>query len=606
MSIRWRIVVLLVQLAALSVATALVTGRPYAVETWYGAGMLSLIINPQILEPHYHRPGDVVGNSFFALLLYVTAPRVKYEIGWQVLAVFLFLSLTIGLAALVLGASRKEGKGVGIGRAATVLSKAATSRAIFSAVFALSLLEYRDVSSPDFWLLLTTWSAVTLIGLVNWQAFWGSLSGGPIPCSAEGMIGPSLLILSSPTLPQPGTAVRVRSDDCEAEGVILNRIHRNSDFWGQVHIDDIARCEALARKSVIVLEPITEPDRPAVGVVLAASTDTQLQFLSNKDLAVGRIVSVSATQSDVLFQIRWAEIEEAKVKGGAHQVIRAHATQLGVFDQEQFRLRRHLWVPKPGGAVRVPAQLEVNIQKLPTTNILIGSLLGTDIPVVLDCDLACQGHLAILGMTRMGKTTFALRVAKHLAGTRRVTILDQTGEWVAKKELPPYTSTAEDSQVGLSVYEPKVGSNAPAIALKYLKDWVNLAYTEYKTGTPLPRVLVIDEAHQFIPEPAGLGFGNPGREAALEFGALMMQIRKYGISVVLISQRTAVVAKSALSQCENLIAFKSVDQTGLEYLEAILGFDARKALPNLAHGEALVFGPAVSSDMPAAIAVAPA
>jgi DNA helicase HerA-like ATPase len=84
----------------------------------------------------------------------------------------------------------------------------------------------------------------------------------------------------------------------------------------------------------------------------------------------------------------------------------------------------------------------------------------------------------------------------------------------------------------------------------------------------------------------------------------MMQIRKYGITVILISQRTAVVAKSALSQCENLIAFKSVDQTGLEYLEAILGMDARKALPALRHGEALVFGPAVSADLPAVIAVA--
>jgi DNA helicase HerA-like ATPase len=80
-----------------------------------------------------------------------------------------------------------------------------------------------------------------------------------------------------------------------------------------------------------------------------------------------------------------------------------------------------------------------------------------------------------------------------------------------------------------------------------------------------------------------------------------MQVRKYGITLAMISQRTAVVAKTALSQCENVIAFKSVDQTGLDYLEAVLGPQARDILPNLQQGEALVCGPAVSSDYPVAV-----
>jgi hypothetical protein len=83
----------------------------------------------------------------------------------------------------------------------------------------------------------------------------------------------------------------------------------------------------------------------------------------------------------------------------------------------------------------------------------------------------------------------------------------------------------------------------------------------------------------------------------------MMQVRKYGISIILLSQRTAVVAKSALSQCENVIAFKSVDQTGLDYLEAMMGPEARALLPNLRQGQALVFGPAFSTDTPVVIEV---
>lgn len=143
----------------------------------------------------------------------------------------------------------------------------------------------------------------------------------------------------------------------------------------------------------------------------------------------------------------------------------------------------------------------------------------------------------------------------------------------------------------------------PDEGLTHLKGLINKGYTEYKTGSPFPRVLVIDEAHQFVPEPALLGFGSLGRESAITFGMYAMQVRKYGITLAMISQRTAVVANTALSQCESVIAFKSVDQTGLDYLEAVLGPQARDVLPSLQPGEALVSGPAFSSDYPVAITV---
>ncbi len=138
-------------------------------------------------------------------------------------------------------------------------------------------------------------------------------------------------------------------------------------------------------------------------------------------------------------------------------------------------------------------------------------------------------------------------------------------------------------------------------ALKILKDLEAIGRAEYATGTTQRRVLILEEAHQFVPEPALLGFGAPGREESIEFGLRMMQVRKYGISIVLISQRTAVVAKSALSQCENIVAFKSVDQTGLEYLEAIGGVGTRAFLPRLRQGEALVMGTAISAQTSVAL-----
>jgi DNA helicase HerA-like ATPase len=206
-------------------------------------------------------------------------------------------------------------------------------------------------------------------------------------------------------------------------------------------------------------------------------------------------------------------------------------------------------------------------------------------------------------MTKMGKSTFATRLASELAKTRRVTILDQTGEYVSKKGLPAFDNNIDWTTPGISVFEPKPGEVAADRALAFLDFLIKQAVEEYKVGTPFSRVVVIDEAHQFIPEPAGLTFNAPGRDSSFKIGLLLMQIRKYGISVILISQRTAVVAKSALSQCENLICFRSVDQTGLDYLEAIAGGDFRSILPQLGQGEALVFGPAITSDSPVALQV---
>jgi DNA helicase HerA-like ATPase len=235
----------------------------------------------------------------------------------------------------------------------------------------------------------------------------------------------------------------------------------------------------------------------------------------------------------------------------------------------------------------------------------LGQVIGTALPIYLNLGAASEGHVAILGMTKMGKSTLADQIARKLGQTRSVTVLDLTGEYVGRKGYTKYSGIVNLAAAGISVFEPKADEVPAKRALSFLKHILAVATPEYQAGAPFPRTIIIDEAHQFIPEPAGLGFNAPGRDASFEIGLLMMQIRKYGVSMILISRRTAVVAKSALSQCENLIAFRSVDQTGLDYLEAVAGPEVRFTLPRLQQGQALAFGPAISSEMPVAIQVTP-
>lgn len=611
MNVRWRLSVLGLQLLILATVSYLVTGQLYATGTWYFAVLLAIAINPQLLEPYYSRPSDVVANSIIFILLATTTPHAKTQAGWLFVGTGVVIAMLLSIIALVLGAGRRAGKFIGIASGAKSLSQVATSKVIYSAVFLLSAIETYPSLNRNFWILLIGWAVILILGGINWQAVWTSSRGREEYCIVEGMIGPSILLVSAPNLPPPGKTVALKASKLEVFGVIVNRIRRVNDIWGQIHVDNREYCESILTGQNLLIYPQENCSSNAsklVGSVDQGSTDKILRFLALRPLEIGQVIGVPVADADskpcILYQLSSALVERTEIKGGAHLVVRATGNQLGTFDESTLRFKQHRWVPTPGGPIYSPESLKkCDIREEFGDVLKIGHVIGTDIPIFLDQMAACEGHVAILGMTKMGKSTLATRIAHELARTRRVTILDQTGEYVSKKGFTPCDKNIDWNSPGVSVFEPKPGEVAADRALEFFNFLVKKAVEEYKTGTPYPRVVIIDEAHQFIPEPAGLGFQAPGRDSSFKIGLLLMQVRKYGISVYLISQRTAVVAKSALSQCENLIAFRSVDQTGLDYLEAIAGADIRSLLPQLRQREALVFGPAMSAEGAVAIEV---
>lgn len=604
MSIRWRLLVTTLQLLVLVIATAATTGLPYSGATWFAAGLFAVVINPKLLEPFYSKPADVIGNSAISLLLYLTTTRRVAWPGWDFLAISLLLALVCAIVASVFGTGKSNDRLESVAWAATAIAREFTALRIYSAVFWLALLEAFPQLGSRFWKMGIGWAAIVMIGSVNWERLWSVLTGAPTNCVVDGMIGPSQLLVSAPSLPQKGSHVVLRSDTTTAQGVVLARIRRTSDVWGRIHLADQHTCETLLQSGGMHLTCTDPFDLPVVGSVEATSTDAELCFYPTESLRLGSVIQVEDSSTDILYQVNSAEVKQVDVKGGAHLQVRAYATQLGTFNPQELCLRRHGWVPRPGAAVcRGSQQLGVELSQPPLSWLCLGHVLGTDIPVFLDMEAAAEGHVAVLGMTRMGKSCLAHRMASFLAAERIVTVLDQTGEYANKRRIDAYSGDHDAGEPGIAVYELRPGEVAADRALAYLERIMQISRREYETGTPTPRAILIDEAHQFVPEPAILGYGAPGRDSAVKFGLYMMQIRKYGITVVLVSQRTAVVAKSALSQCENLIVFRSVDQTGLHYLEAIAGRGVREMLPRLKQGEALVFGPAMSSDNPVAIEI---
>jgi DNA helicase HerA-like ATPase len=106
-----------------------------------------------------------------------------------------------------------------------------------------------------------------------------------------------------------------------------------------------------------------------------------------------------------------------------------------------------------------------------------------------------------------------------------------------------------------------------------------------------PIALMCDEAHFYIPERAQADSG--GAIAVEIFERIAKEGRKYGIGLVVISQRPSEVNRTVLSQCNNVVAMRLTngdDQSVIRRLlpDSLGSFG--ELLPVLDVGEALIVG----------------
>ncbi|UCH92438.1 MAG: DUF853 family protein, partial [Candidatus Aminicenantes bacterium] len=109
-----------------------------------------------------------------------------------------------------------------------------------------------------------------------------------------------------------------------------------------------------------------------------------------------------------------------------------------------------------------------------------------------------------------------------------------------------------------------------------------------------PIVFVCDEAHLYLPQKAD---ANPLEKRALEnFEKIAKEGRKYGVGLLVVSQRPSDVSETILSQCNNFIALRLTNDRDQSVVKKLLpdsmeGFT--ELLPILDIGEALIVGDSV-------------
>jgi hypothetical protein len=128
------------------------------------------------------------------------------------------------------------------------------------------------------------------------------------------------------------------------------------------------------------------------------------------------------------------------------------------------------------------------------------------------------------------------------------------------------------------------------------------AATRYKH----PWVLVLEEAHNYA-RPARSDEDRGQKLARMTFERIAKEGRKFGLSLIIASQRPSEISQTIISQCANFISHRLQNPDDIDHFRRIIPMQARRLLDQvtiLASGEAIVFGSAfhvptrVQFDMP--------
>ncbi|WP_260471800.1 ATP-binding protein [Bacillus salinus] len=105
----------------------------------------------------------------------------------------------------------------------------------------------------------------------------------------------------------------------------------------------------------------------------------------------------------------------------------------------------------------------------------------------------------------------------------------------------------------------------------------------------IPFMIVCEEAHNYIPRTGGIEF----KAAKKSIERIAKEGRKYGLSLMVVSQRPSEVSDTILSQCNNFINLRLTNINDQNYIKNLLPDNSRsisEILPTLGAGECLVVG----------------
>ncbi|AKV97705.1 ATPase [Marinobacter sp. CP1] len=108
----------------------------------------------------------------------------------------------------------------------------------------------------------------------------------------------------------------------------------------------------------------------------------------------------------------------------------------------------------------------------------------------------------------------------------------------------------------------------------------------------VPVMIVCEEAHNYIPQKDNAAY----RASRKSLERIAKEGRKYGLSLMVVSQRPSEVSETIFAQCNNFVALRLTNNADQNYVKRLFPDNSSgitDILPNLAPGECVVVGDAV-------------
>jgi DNA helicase HerA-like ATPase len=108
----------------------------------------------------------------------------------------------------------------------------------------------------------------------------------------------------------------------------------------------------------------------------------------------------------------------------------------------------------------------------------------------------------------------------------------------------------------------------------------------------IPFLIVCEEAHNYIPRHGGAEY----QSSKKSIERIAKEGRKYGLSLMVVSQRPSEVSETIFSQCNNFVSLRLTNVNDQAYVKALMPENSNAVadiLPNLGQGECLIVGDAV-------------
>lgn len=195
--------------------------------------------------------------------------------------------------------------------------------------------------------------------------------------------------------------------------------------------------------------------------------------------------------------------------------------------------------------------------------------------------------------------TLNLRIRSLLAGDRLRSVIhpEDSTSITLESWLADYVGADQARNGAVAVLDLSlVPSEVIHIVVSVLARIIFEALQRYrrKNGEELPTTLVLEEAHTFVHRDLGGESAPPaGRECARVFERIAREGRKFGLGLVLASQRPSEVSPTVLSQCNTFLLHRLVNDRDQELVKRLvpdgLGPLLRE-LPSLPTRRAILLG----------------